>query len=450
MGSRYDSVTWNDGVSGGTPITSARGPSRWENGILAVDDALDDLSDAVAALISLGGSTVPVGTTAGRPAPSPGQWYLDADLGYPIIGNATGTGWITAAGAAVSGSGAGNAPQNFTAVVQSDQSISFTWDAVAAATSYKLYESQSPTGVSGATALTGTSTTRSPGTNRTYTYWLTATVAGVEGARSQNAVVSLPFGSTPDGGSGTGTGETPAEILDINGISAADGGYWNLGIGFHAGDAEGAAHKDIDPTTLANGYTRSPYFIANGTGSAVKMRVYADGGRTSTNTKYPRCELREYKNLTTKASWTGNTGTHILECKLKVIAMAPNKKEVCLMQVHNASDDTLQVRSEGASGSANWVVRVNGTELGTKLITGTYTYGDEHTVRVEMIAGTLKVYLDGTQKISQPITGNLAGSGQYFKTGNYMQSNVVDSGNASTDYDEIEIRDIVVTHNPAL
>jgi hypothetical protein len=135
------------------------------------------------------------------------------------------------------------------------------------ATSYKLYESQSPSGVSGATALTGTSTTRSPSTARTYTYWLTATVAGVEGAKSADAVVSLPFGSTPGGGSGTGTGETPAEILDINGVSAADGGWWNLGIGFHSGDAEGSAHVDITPAVLANGYTRSPYFIANGTGS---------------------------------------------------------------------------------------------------------------------------------------------------------------------------------------
>lgn len=448
MGSRFSNVNWNDGPSGGTPATSARGALRWENGILAVDNALDDLSDAVASLIAAGGSTIPVGPTTGRPTPVPGQWYLDSDLGYPIIGNPAGTGWITAAGAAVTGSGAGNSPPNFVGVVQSDNSILFTWTAVAGATSYKLYESQSPSGVSGAGALTGTSTTRSPATPRTYTYWLTATVAGVEGAKSADAVVSLPYGSTPGGGSGTGTGETPAEILDINGVSAADGGWWNLGIGFHVGDAEGAAHKDIDPTTLANGYTRSPYFIANATGSAVKMRVYADGARTSTNTQYPRCELREYKNATTKAAWTGNTGSHIMSATQKIVTLPPNKKEICLGQVHDASDDTFQIRCEGASGSAVWHIKVNGSDVSPNLMTG-YTYGDEVSWRVEMVSGTLRVYFNNALKITQSITGALAGPGQYFKVGNYLQTNVA-QGNTASDYGEIEMRDLVVTHSPAL
>jgi hypothetical protein len=448
MGTRFSSVNWNDGPSGGTPATSARGALRWENGILAVDDALDDLGDAVAALVALGGSTIPVGPTTGRPTPVPGQWYLDSDLGYPIIGNSAGTGWITAAGAAVTGAGAGNSPTNFTAVVQSDNSISFSWTAVAAATSYKLYESQSPTGVSGATALTGTSTTRSPATARTYTYWLTATVAGVEGAKSADAVVSLPFGSTPGGGSGTGTGETPAEILDINGVSAADGGWWNLGIGFHAGDAEGSAHVDITPTVLANGYTRSPYFIANATGSGVKMRVYADGGRTSANTQYPRCEFREYKNATTKAAWTGNSGSHIMSAKQKVISLPSFKQEICMAQVHNASDDTFQIRCEGASGSAIWSVKVNGSDVLPSLMTG-YNWGDEVSWRVEMISGTLRVYFNDVLKITQSITGALATSGQYFKTGAYLQTNTA-QGNSASSYGEIEIRDLVVTHSPAL
>jgi hypothetical protein len=98
--------------------------------------------------------------------------------------------------------------------------------------------------------------------------------------------------------------------------------------------------------------------------------------------------------------------------------------------------------------SAIWSIKVNGSDVLPSLMTG-YTYGDEVSWRVEMISGTLRVYFNDVLKITQSITGALATSGQYFKTGAYLQTNIA-QGNTASDYGEIEIRDLVVTHSPAL
>lgn len=447
MADLYTPLTWNDGADGGTPITAARGPTRWENGIEALDNALDEVADQVEALIAAGTGTIPAGPSSTRPGATLGAVYFDTGLGSagkPIFG--TGSGWVLADGTAVAGAGGSNAPQNFVGEVQSDNSIVLTWTAVGGADFYTLYETQSPNGVSGATNLTGTTTTRTPTTLRTYDYWLTATVSGVESAASNHVIVSLPFGSTPGSGGGTGGGNTPAEILNINGVDSATGGYWNLGIGFRSGDQEGAVHKDITPQTLAAGYIRANYFYPNADNSGVVFRVYMNGAKTSSNTKYPRCELREYNsNMSTKAAWSGSSGTHILQADARVMHLAPNKQEVVVGQMHDGSDDTLQIRSEGADGSAVWRASINGTEHATSLVTS-YSYGTWVTYKTELINGALKIYINGTQKIS---TSPGYGSGQYFKAGCYAQQNV-DNGNSASEYAEVELRNLIVTHSPAI
>jgi len=112
-------------------------------------------------------------------------------------------------------------PHNMTAVVGSDNSITLTWDAVPGASSYKLYEDQSLTGVSGATALTTTTSVRTPSTLRTYHYWVTATVAGVESVISNKAEAILPY--TAPGGGGTGGGTATSFTMGFGScINAAD------------------------------------------------------------------------------------------------------------------------------------------------------------------------------------------------------------------------------------
>jgi hypothetical protein len=436
MADLYTPKVWVDGEQ-----VNAVQLNRWETGIEALDQALDDLYDQVTAILAGGGSSrqIQSGTTAQRPSPAIGLPYLDTSLGVKgkVIWG-TGTSWIYADGTEVETAGSSTSPKNMKATVTAGGTIgaiNLSWDAVAGATSYKLYETESPSGVSGATALTTTTTTRTPNTARNYEYWVTALVSGVESAASNHVTAVLPFG-----GGGGGASSDPSTFLNINGLGNATGGWWNLGIGFESG------HTDITPTQLQNGYVNNPYYVMNSAGTAVQMQVFMNGGRTSTNTKYPRCEFREMAtgSTSTKASWSGSSGRHILRGKTKVMHYAPEKCEVVVAQMHDASDDTLQIRAEASSptGSQTWRLSINGSEV-ADLISGV-ALGQEVAWDIDVNNGTLTVKINGTTKY----TGDPDwGSGQYFKVGEYVQQNSTDQNNPSSEYGRSELRDLFCSHS---
>jgi hypothetical protein len=316
--------------------------------------------------------------------------------------------------------------------------INLTWTAVAGATSYKLYETESPAGVSGATALTVTNSTRTPSTARNYEYWVTATVGGIESASSNRIQALLPFVDT-GGGGGTPTGSNPSTFLNINGLGNGTGGWWNLGVGLSSG------HTDIDPTTLKS-YVNSPYYTMNSGGTGVQFQIFMNGGRTSTNTKYPRCELREYAtgSTTTKAAWSGSSGRHIMRGKTKVMHFAPEKPEVCVAQAHDASDDILMLHVTGSSatGPQTWRIKVLGVTVATPLTN--VALGQEVAWDFDINNGTLTVKING----STAYTGNpgYPSTGCYFKVGEYAQQNSTDQSNSASEYGRCELRDLFVSH----
>jgi alginate lyase len=431
----YTPKSWVDGEQ----VNAVNGPNRWETGLEAIDLDLDDLRDQVMALLSGGGSgrQFQSGPSSSRPSPAIGLPYWDTTLGELIIG--TGTSWAHPDGTPVSGDGGGGtAPTGMTATVTAGGtigSINLSWSAVPGVTSYKLYETESPSGVSGATALTTTSTSRTPSVARNYEYWVTALVSAVESAASNRAQATLPFG----GGGGSGSSD-PTTFLNINGKGSATGGWWNEGIGFSSG------HTDITPTQLQGGYINSPYYCMNSAGTAVQFQVFMNGGKTSTNTKYPRSELREMAtgSTSTKAAWSGSSGHHIMRGKSKVMHYAPEKCEVVVAQMHDASDDTLQIRAEAssASGSQTWRLSINGSEV-DDLISGV-ALGQEVAWDIDVNGGALTIKINGTTQY----TGSPGwGSGQYFKVGDYPQQNSTDQSNAATEYSRVELRDLFVSHS---
>jgi hypothetical protein len=429
----YTPRTWVDGEQ----LTAVNSANRWESGLEALDLELDAQTDRVDALYAGGGSAAQVrsGPSANRPSPSIGTLYLDTDLGYYIGGY--GTEWKKLDGTALPGSGNSTAPQNMTATVQAGGTIGqivLSWEAVAGATSYKLYELESPSGVSGADALTTTTTTRTPGTARNYEYWVTATVSGVESAASNRATATLPFG-----GGSTGSSD-PTTFLNMNGKGSGTGGWWNLGIGFSSG------HTDISPSQLQNSYVNSPYYVKNSSGTAVQFQVFMNGGRTSSNTKYPRSELREYQtgSTSTKASWSGSSGRHIMRGKTRIMHMAPEKPEVVVAQMHDGGDDTLQIHVTGSSatGPQTWRLKLHGSTVAT--IASSVALGTEVAWDIDVNNGNLTVKIDGSTKY----TGNPGfGSGQYFKVGDYPQQNSTDQNNSSSEYSRVELRDLFVSHS---
>jgi hypothetical protein len=339
----------------------------------------------------------------------------------------TGSEWIElSVGDVVPGPGSGAAPTGMTATVQPDNSIVLTWNPVSGATHYKLYEIRSPNGVAGADNLTTTTSTRTPSSMGNYEYWVTAFVGGVESAQSNHATCTLPYGSSEEPGGGDPAG-SPAELLAFN----AGGGRWNLGVGYPSG------HVDISPQDLESGWSETPYFYVNEAGTHVHFQVPMNGGRTSSNTKYPRTELREYIG-SSKAAWNGASGTHVMSYRAKVLHMEDDKPEIVIGQIHDGSDDTLQIRCEGTT----WRASINGTEHSTTL--GNFAWGTEVAIEIRLSSGTLTIKVNGSTKIT---TNPGYGSGQYFKIGAYAQQNSTDQDNPSNGYASCEIRDLVVSHS---
>jgi Alginate lyase len=442
MADLYTPRVWVDGEQ----LTAVNSANRWETGIESLDLALDDLYDQVAALLAGGGTSrqFQSGPTAERPSPAIGLPYWDTSLGTVgklIIG--TGTSWAYPDGTLVEGAGGGGtAPRNMRASVIEGGTIGaivLAWDAVAGATSYKLYELESPSGVAGAEALTTTTTTRTPGTARNYEYWVTALVAGVESAASNRAQAVLPY---TGGGEPPPSSSDPSTFLNINGKGNGQGGWWNLGIGFPSG------HTDITPSQLQNGYVNTPYYVMNSAGTAVQMQVFMNGGRTSTNTKYPRCEFREMQtgSTSTKASWNGRSGRHIMRGKTKAMHYAPEKCEKVVAQIHDGSDDRLQIRAEAGSptGSQTWRLSLDGTEV-DDLISGV-ALGQEVAWEIDVNGTSLTVKINGTTQYTTS-SHSLPSSGNYFKVGEYVQQNSTDQDNPSSEYGRSELRDLFVSHS---
>jgi hypothetical protein len=420
------SPPWADGPQGGTPILASE-LNRIEAGVESLDQGLDVAEarlDAIQAQLgTISGTRFPTGTTAQRPQPVAGQPYLDTTLGKPIIGD--GTAWRDFTGTLLTGSGSPTAPTGMTAVTQSDNSIVLTWNPVSGATHYKLYEIASPDGVSGADNLTATTSTRTPSTHRTYEYWVTAFVGGIESAQSNHATAILPFG----GGGGGTVGGSPAQVLALG----AGGGKWNLGVGYPSG------HVDISPSQLEGGWSEAPYFYTTSDGARVHFQVPMNGGRTSSNTKYPRTELREYIG-SSKAAWNGASGTHVMSGRTTLIHTESGKPEVVVAQIHDGSDDTLQIRIENTV----WRASINGTKHSTSL--GTFAWGVEVAWEIRLVNGTLTIRINGSTKIT---TNPGYGSGQYFKVGMYAQQNATSDGggNPSNGYASCQLRDLVVSHS---
>jgi hypothetical protein len=127
----------------------------------------------------------------------------------------------------------------------------------------------------------------------------------------------------------------------------------------------------------------------------------------------------------------------------KVMHMEADKPEVVVAQMHDASDDTLQIHVTGSSatGPQTWRLKINGTVAAT--IASGVSLGQEVAWDIDVNNGNLTVKIDGVSQY----TGNPGwGSGQYFKVGDYPQQNSTDYNNPSTGYSRVELRNLFVSH----
>jgi hypothetical protein len=238
----------------------------------------------------------------------------------------------------------------------------------------------------------------------------------------QQPVVTLPqVEPAQPAASNPGTHQQPGDVIDLKNW------YLTLPSGA-AGDPD-----TVEQPRLA-AYT-SNFFRLNDTRDGVVFTTTA-GGTTTKNSHYPRSELREM-NGSAKAAWSNASGTHTLTARQAITALPKAKPEIVSAQIHGGDDDVMQVRLEATKlvvqyddGKSEIVMDPN------------YRLGTVFDVKIVAAQGKVVVSYNGAAKAQI----NQSGSGWYFKSGSYLQSNT-SKGDAASAAGSVVIYSLNVTHS---
>jgi hypothetical protein len=217
----------------------------------------------------------------------------------------------------------------------------------------------------------------------------------------------------------------PAKILDLA----------NWKITLPVDTSHSGSPDEITQPELAT-FVLSPYFYVDSAGDGVVFMANA-GGFTTSSSSYPRSELREMtSNGSSNASWSNTSGTHTMVVKEAFTHLPDVKPHVVGAQIHDASDDVIEVRLEGS----RLFVDHNGTNLGD--LNTNYALGTTYTLKIVAANGHIQAYYNDVLKVDYTHSG----SGWYFKAGCYTQSNT-SKGDLPSAYGEVVIYSLQVTHN---
>ncbi|MDT0352929.1 polysaccharide lyase family 7 protein [Pseudonocardia charpentierae] len=253
---------------------------------------------------------------------------------------------------------------------------------------------------------------------------LTGTTAttGTAGTTSaaDTAASSVADATTAAAAPAVGTANIPADVIDL--------APWYLTL------PTGAAGS---PETIENPA------LAKFTNEAFKLTDKRDGvvfsaragGVTTKNSSYPRSELREM-NGSEHAAWSNTTGSHTLDVCEAIMKTPTVKPEVVAAQIHDASDDVMQIRLEGKT----LMVQYNDGKTET-VIDPNYVLGTPYNVRIVAEGGKVDVLYNGEKKAELP----LSGSGWYWKVGAYVQSSP-EKGESPDATGEVAVYSLKVVH----
>ncbi|GAA3113075.1 polysaccharide lyase family 7 protein [Streptomyces echinatus] len=186
-------------------------------------------------------------------------------------------------------------------------------------------------------------------------------------------------------------------------------------------------------------YDNAPWFTTAASCDAILMRSAVNGATTS-NTGYPRSELREMTATgSSTASWSSTSGTHTMVVDEAITHLPQVKPHVMAGQIHDSKSDVTSFRLEGTS---LYITSYNTTHY--KLVTSSYKLGDRFQGKFVVHDGKVDVYYNGTLKAT--VTAKFKSG--YFKAGDYTQANC---GNSSpcddSNYSEVALYGVKVTHS---
>jgi hypothetical protein len=168
---------------------------------------------------------------------------------------------------------------------------------------------------------------------------------------------------------------------------------------------------DVHPPALAS-FLDSDWFRLNDTRDGVVFRANA-GGVTTENSNYARSELRELKDGE-PASWSNETGTHTMSLRQAVTRLPEVKPHVVTAQIHDGDDDVVLVRLEGERLMAQYDDGASAI-----VIDPAYVLGTRYDLRIVAANSRIEIFYNDRLAAEIPRSG----SGWYFKTGSYVQSN---------------------------
>ena len=216
--------------------------------------------------------------------------------------------------------------------------------------------------------------------------------------------------------------------------SSIPGGIINLStwkLTLPTGDDE---PEEITQPKLAE-FRQEPYFHVTPFGDGVVFRAPV-GGTTTANSEYPRSELREMTGGGKKqASWSGESGTHVMTINQAITALPSGKSEVVAGQIHDDEDDVVMVRLHGNK----LFVESDGRQLG--VLDPAYQLGTRFTVQFVATPGLIRIAYNGIKAVDLKRDGD----GYYFKAGCYTQANEDNSDEGS--YGEVVIYALTVQHS---
>lgn len=197
-----------------------------------------------------------------------------------------------------------------------------------------------------------------------------------------------------------------------------------------------ASAKEVKQPLL-NQFKDDRFFFMGDDGGVV-FRAGAEGAATTTNSKYPRSELREAMPYDPavgprEASWATNDGkTHAMTMTQAVTSLPMSPRKVVVAQIHDADDDLIMVALTDRTLAVEWM---DGKPLGT--LDAAYTLGTKYTLKIEARNGTIRIFYNDMN--TPKVQANASTTGCYFKAGAYSQS--LGSGNS-----EVRIYALEVSH----
>lgn len=220
--------------------------------------------------------------------------------------------------------------------------------------------------------------------------------------------------------------KAPATVFDLS--------AWKLTVPYNT-ERKGNPDEIVQPE-LSDFHDESCFYLSE-TGDSIIFEAACDGIGT-TNSKYPRSELREMTaDGREEARWsTKDKDRHVLEAELTILQTPKVRPHLVCAQIHDKHDDIIMVRLEG---NELFVERGNLEEV---MLDSDYQLGDKFNLRIEAGKGRIKVWYNEQKKMDWKVSKK----GCYFKVGCYTQSNM-DKEKQKGSYGKVELSKLLLRAN---